>query len=177
MKKKLQTPSQTIGPYFAYGLTPEQFGYDFDSWATPQLVKDIHVEDAITVIGKVYDGEGNSVNDAMIEIWQNDKESSSFGRCDTGVDHENQFTFTVSKPKSVDGNAPFLTVILFMRGLLVHLYTRIYFSDEQALNEIDETLLAVPKKRRTTLIGQKKGNVYEFNIYLQGEKETVFFDI
>ena len=177
MEKKLQTPSQTVGPYFAYGLTPEQYGYDFNSWATPDLVEDIHSEYTITITGQVFDGEGKPINDAMIEIWQNDKDTQLFGRCGTGTNEENRFVFKTKKPHSIDGNAPFLSVILFMRGQLVHLYTRIYFSDEQVLNENDETLITVPETRRQTLIAQKKGNIYEFNIHMQGEKETVFFDV
>ena len=177
MEKKLQTPSQTVGPYFAYGLTPEQYNYDFNSWAIPNLVEDPSGEDVITIMGKVLDGEGNAVDDAMIEIWQNDKITQGFGRCGTGTDIQNRFIFKTVKPQPVEGNAPFLTVILFMRGQLIHSYTRIYFSDEQSLNEKDEILLTVPEERRQTLIAQKKGKVYEFNIYMQGEKETVFFDV
>lgn len=177
MEKKLQTPSQTIGPYFAYGLTPQQYGYDFNSWATTNLVEDDNTENIITITGQVFDGEGNPINDAMIEVWQNDKEAQLFGRYGTGTDKENRFTFKTIKPKALEGNAPFLSVILFMRGLLVHLYTRIYFSDEQTRNENDKTLMNIPEDRRATLIAQKKGDVYEFNIHMQGEKETVFFDV
>ncbi|MFK7981137.1 MAG: protocatechuate 3,4-dioxygenase subunit alpha [Saprospiraceae bacterium] len=177
MERKLQTPSQTVGPYFAYSLTPEQYGYDFDSWATPDLVNDINVAEVITITGQVFDGEGNPVDDAMLEIWQNDKEAQLFGRCGTGTDSENRFIFKTIKPQAVEGNAPFLSVILFMRGALIHLYTRIYFSDEMELNAKDETLQSVPEARRQTLIAQKKGKVYEFNIHMQGEKETVFFDV
>lgn len=177
MEKKLQTPSQTIGPFFAYGLTPAQYGYDFESLATPHLVEDPTAEDVITIIGKVWDGEGNVIGDAMIELWQNDKITQAFGRCGTGTDKENRFIFKTTKPKVVDDFAPFLTVIVFMRGQLIHAYTRMYFSDEQELNEKDKILLSVPKERRHTLIAQKQGNTYEFDIHMQGEKETVFFDV
>lgn len=177
MEKKLQTPSQTIGPYFAYGLTPEQYNYDFNSWATPNLIEDVNDANTITIKGQVFDGEGNSIDDAMVEIWQNDKEVQSFGRCGTGTETGNYFTFKTIKPKATDGNAPFLSVVLFMRGLLVHLYTRIYFSDEQKSNQNDEILKNISAERRQTLIAEKKGDVYEFNIYMQGEKETVFFDV
>lgn len=176
MEKKLQTPSQTIGPFFAYGLTPEQYGYDFNSWATPNLV-DPNTENAITIVGQIFDGEGNPVNDAMVEIWQNDKEVQLFGRCGTGTDSEYPFIFKTIKPQAIREDAPFLSVILFMRGALIHLYTRIYFSDEMELNAKDEALQSVPVARRQTLIAQKKGNIYTFNIYVQGENETVFFDV
>jgi protocatechuate 3,4-dioxygenase alpha subunit len=177
MEKKLQTPSQTVGPYFAYGLTPEQYGYDFKSLATPDLVEDPHAEDVITILGQVMDGEGSIITDAMVEIWQHDQTTQRFGRCGTGTDKENRFIFRTVKPQPVEGHAPFLSVILFMRGQLIHSYTRIYFSDEMELNEKDETFLSVPESRRASLIAQKKGSVYEFNIYMQGEKETVFFDV
>lgn len=177
MKKKSQTPSQTIGPYFAYGLTPEQYGYDFNSWATSNSLDDLDIENVITIKGQVFDGAGNTVDDAMLEIWQNDKKSKLFARCGTGTNSDNYFTFKTIKPEALEGSAPFITVIVFMRGLLVHLYTRIYFSDEQSLNDNDETLCALPEAQRKTIIAQRKGNIYEFNIHLQGKKETVFFDI
>lgn len=177
MQKKLQTPSQTIGPFFAYSLTPEQYSYDFNSWASPDMVDDTKSNEVITIVGKVFDGEENPINDAMIELWQNDRINKRFGRCGTGMDKENRFIFKTTKPQSVEGNAPFLSVILFMRGQLVHLYTRIYFSDEMGLNQTDKVLSTVPEARRHTLIAEKHGNVYEFNIYMQGQKETVFFDV
>jgi protocatechuate 3,4-dioxygenase alpha subunit len=113
----------------------------------------------------------------MLEIWQNDGNNQLFGRFGTGTDAENRFVFHTVKPTSVDGQAPYLTVILFMRGQLIHSYTRIYFSDESELNEKDEVLNSIPKERRNTLIAQKKSLTYEFNIYMQGENETVFFEI
>jgi protocatechuate 3,4-dioxygenase alpha subunit len=76
----------------------------------------------------------------------------------------------------MEGNAPFLSVILFMRGQLIHSYTRIYFSDE-VKNATDEVLSRIDNARRETLIAQKKENYYLFDIYMQGDKETVFFDI
>lgn len=177
MEKKRQTPSQTIGPFFAYGLTPEQYSYEFNSWFDGTLTDIAAEENTITIVGKVFDGEGVPADDAMVEIWQNDQQTQRFGRYGTGTDKENRFLFQTTKPESVDGAAPFLSVVLFMRGLLLHLYTRIYFSDEEALNAKDEVLLTVPQDRRHTLIAQKKGQMYTFNIYVQGENETVFFDI
>jgi protocatechuate 3,4-dioxygenase alpha subunit len=172
-----QTPSQTVGPYFAYGLTPEQYLYDFKSLVGHQMVSPIDQTNAITVVGKVIDGEGMVIPDAMIEIWQNDGKSQLFGRFGTGTDAENRFVFHTIKPASVNGQAPYLTVIVFMRGQLIHSYTRLYFSDEAALNERDEALNSVPAERRNTLIATQTGSVYEFNIRMQGEGETVFFEI
>ncbi|WP_394992843.1 protocatechuate 3,4-dioxygenase subunit alpha [Emticicia sp.] len=173
----LQTPSQTVGPYFAYGLTPEQYLYDFKQLVDNQIVSPIEHEDSITIIGKVFDGDGAVIPDAMIEIWQNDGENQLFGRFGTGTDAQNRFIFHTLKPISVNGQAPYLSVIVFMRGQLIHSYTRIYFSDEATQNETDEVLNSIPTDRKHTLIAEKKGNLYEFNINMQGENETVFFEI
>ncbi len=177
MEKKLQTPSQTVGPYFAYGLTPQQYAYEFEGWVDGEMVEDILAEDVITVTGRVFDGNGEAISDAMLEIWQKDREKEAFGRFGTGTDPTNRFIFRTTKPQAYLGHAPFLSVIVFMRGQLIHAYTRIYFSDEAKLNAQDPVLQTVPEHRRSTLIAQQKGKVYELNIYMQGEKETVFFDV
>ncbi|MEN9610060.1 MAG: hypothetical protein RLZZ628_874 [Bacteroidota bacterium] len=179
MKKLLQTPSQTVGPYFAYSLTPEQYGYDLTQICDGNLV-DEKVDGAyIQIIGKVLDGNNQPINDAMIEFWQSDIQK--IGRFGTGTDPQNRFIFKTVKPKSVEGQAPHLNVIVLMRGLLVHAYTRLYFSDEAAANAKDTVLNSVPADRRNTLIahlenrnGQK---VYAFNIRMQGADETAFFDV
>ena len=172
----MQTPSQTVGPYFAYGLTPEQYQYDFKSIAGQQMV-DADPQNAITITGKIFDGEGILIPDAIVEIWQNDGKTQGFGRFGTGTDPQNRFVFHTVKPEPVEGQAPFLTVILFMRGQLIHTYTRIYFSDEADLNEKDETLHTIAVERRCTLIAQKNGSTYTFDIHMQGENETVFFEV
>ena len=178
MKKLLQTPSQTVGPYFAYGLTPEQYRYDLSSWATSDMVPESEIAhpDAITITGRVFDGAGAPIPDAMIELWQDDEGQQIFGRCGTGTDPQNRFIFRTKKPQPMDGNAPFLTVIVFMRGQLIHSFTRLYFSDEASLNTSDLVLSDVPEARRDTLIAVKNGAAYQFDIWMQGEKETVFFD-
>jgi protocatechuate 3,4-dioxygenase alpha subunit len=177
MERKPQTPSQTIGPFFAYGLTPEQYSYDFSSWFDGDIRDSFDKQNTITVVGQVFDGNDQLVEDAMIEVWQNDKHRQCFGRFGTGTDAKNRFIFQVSKPEPIADEAPFLSVIIFMRGALLHLYTRIYFSDEEELNAKDEILLSVPADRRETLIAQKKGSVYTFNVHMQGARETVFFDV
>lgn len=192
-----QTPSQTVGPYFAYGLTPEQYGYPMASIASPDLrTPDVEGE-RIRIEGCVLDGNGDVVDDAMIEIWQADPQGryahpadarsgnvtfKGFGRCGTGTDPENRFHFDSVKPGAPeDGVAPHINVIVFMRGLLSHLYTRIYFDDEKAANAKDPVLLSVPAERRDTLIARcsVEGGVkvYRFDIHMQGDKETVFFDV
>ncbi|HKO76266.1 MAG TPA: protocatechuate 3,4-dioxygenase subunit alpha [Flavobacterium sp.] len=174
---KIQTPSQTVGPYFAYGLTPEQYLYDFKSLVGNRIINSDENADLITIRGKIFDGEGNSIPDAMIELWQNDGQQKFFGRFGTGTDVENHFVFETIKPKSVNNQAPYVTLIIFMRGQLIHSYTRVYFSDEDELNSGDCTLNGVPFERRNTIIAEKKAGFYEFNIYMQGQNETVFFTV
>ena len=175
--KILQTPSQTVGPYFAYGLTPKQYGYDFKNLTTNILESVPEGKEIIIIKGKIFDGENKVIPDAMIELWQNDGEHNFFGRFGTGSESDSHFTFQTIKPNSVDGQAPFVTLIVFMRGQLIHSYTRIYFSDETELNKQDVVLNSVPAERQHTIIAQKKGSRYEFNIYMQGENETVFFEV
>ena len=193
-----QTPSQTVGPYFAYGLTPEQYGYpELRSLATPDLRTPDVAGERIRIEGQVFDGQGEAVQDAMIEIWQADPQGryahpadarsgnvtfKGFGRCGTGTDAECRFHFDSVKPGSTgDGSAPHINVIVFMRGLLSHLYTRIYFADEAEANARDAVLLSVPEERRATLIAERSEDqgaaVYRFDIHMQGERETVFFDV
>lgn len=192
-----QTPSQTVGPYFAYGLTPQQYGYPLASIASSDLRSPEVEGQAIRIEGRVLDGAGEVVNDAMIEIWQADPQGryahpadtrggniafKGFGRCGTGTDPENRFVFDSVKPGAVDDSqAPHVNVIVFMRGLLSHLYTRLYFADEAEANAQDPVLQSVPAERRDTLIAEGKTaggvTVYRFDIHMQGERETVFFDV
>ncbi|MDR3399522.1 MAG: protocatechuate 3,4-dioxygenase subunit alpha [Pandoraea sp.] len=191
-----QTPSQTVGPYFAYGLSPEQYLYDFKSAFTPVVALDRAEGEAIRLIGQVFDGAGNPVNDALIEVVQADAhgryvqnadeiERTGFagaGRCGTGTDAEYRFVIETIKPGSTaPGEAPRIDVILTMRGLLNHLFTRIYFDDEAAANEADPVLQQVPAERRHTLIARREvsgGRVaYRFDIRMQGDEETVFLDL
>jgi len=197
MSKLGQTPSQTVGPYFAYGLTPEQYGYPALTAIAGGDLRRPEVEgEAVRIEGRVLDGEGAPVNDAMIEIWQADPQGRyahpadgrgnvafrGFGRCGTGTDPEHRFVFETMKPGAEDETqAPHVNVIVFMRGLLTHLYTRIYFADEEKANAADPVLQSVPAERRGTLIAprsQEGGKtVYRFDIHMQGDKETVFFDV
>jgi protocatechuate 3,4-dioxygenase, alpha subunit len=194
MAKLRQTPSQTVGPYFAYGLAPEQYGYqqNLASIAGSQMADSETEGEHIRVEGQVFDGGGNSISDALVEIWQADamgryahpadpRGSNStfkgFGRCGTGTDPRNRFWFDTIRPGKVDADqAPHLNVIVSMRGMLLHAFTRIYFPDEPA-NATDKVLNAVPAERRGTLIATRQGsNVYRFDIHMQGDNETVFFD-
>ena len=163
MEKLRTTPSQTIGPFFAYSLTAEQYGYDFNSIVNG-VMNDVFTEgERIFITGSILDGNGNSINDAMIELWQADPKGqyrltpikykndgfTGFGRLGTGTNEAHRFTFSTLKPASIaDGQAPHVNVILFMRGSLRHLYTRLYFSDETIANENDPLLSAVAAHRR-----------------------------
>jgi protocatechuate 3,4-dioxygenase alpha subunit len=155
----------------------------------------------IRIEGSVFDGDGKPVPDAMVEIWQanshgrynhpDDKQEkpldasfSGWGR--SGTDENCLFAFETIKPGPVPGventvQAPHINVIVFARGMLLHAYTRIYFADEPA-NASDPVLQSIKsEKRRQTLLaipGTQNGKtVYRFDIHLQGENETVFFDV
>lgn len=192
-----QTPSQTVGPYFAYGLTPAQYGYDHPSAAGPVIAGEDTEGERIRIVGRVIDGAGEPVGDAMVELWQADAQGRyahpagggipntpfrGFGRCGTGTDPHNRFIFDTIKPGAPEGGgAPHITVAVFMRGLLTHAYTRLYFSDEAAANAADPVLESVPAERRATIVAERHstvgGTVYHFDIHMQGDRETVFFDL
>jgi protocatechuate 3,4-dioxygenase alpha subunit len=191
------TPSQTVGPYFKYGLTPNGEYQWNDAFTNNLLTPDVSGE-RIRIEGKVHDGDGAVVPDCMLEIWQADAQGrfsdpqdaralpnssfKGFGRC--GTDKSGSYAFDTIKPGSVpdpDGKpqAPHILLAVFARGMLLHLYTRIYFDDE-AGNAGDPVLALVPADRRATLIAKREagsGNVYTLDIHLQGDNETVFFDV
>ncbi|MGB0662625.1 MAG: protocatechuate 3,4-dioxygenase subunit alpha [Pontibacterium sp.] len=193
-----QTPSQTVGPYFAYGLTAQQYGYNHSQIANHCLVTENTEGERIRLVGRVFDAQGKAVDDAVIEIWQanahgrfnhkNDQRAGreldpafkGFGRVGTGTTEDNSYRFETIKPGAIDNDqAPFISVTVFMRGLPNHAYTRVYFSDE-ATNSNDKVLNKVPAERRKTLVAQRKetttGVEYVFDIHMQGPLETVFFD-
>jgi protocatechuate 3,4-dioxygenase, alpha subunit len=192
-ERRSQTPSQTVGPFFAYGLTPEQYGYPFASIADGRMADESVSGERICIVGQVLDGEGAAIDDALVELWQADAQGryatarepgsnrmfSGFGRQGTGTDPDNRFVFETIKPGKVDGEqAPHISVIVFMRGLLTHAYTRIYFSDEADANARDPVLNSVPEDRRGTLIASREpAGAYRFDIHMQGHHETVFFDV
>lgn len=191
------TPSQTVGPWFAYGLTPDG-KYDWSDLATGNLMTPDVVGEPIRIEGIVRDGDGAPMPDAMIEIWQADGQGrlpargngskpntsfKGFGRSPT--DPQGLFWFDTVKPGALAApegkqQAPHILVAVFARGLLTHLYTRIYFEGDAA-NASDPILKLVPADRRDTLIAKKQTRdgktVYRFDIALQGEGETVFFDV
>ncbi len=192
-----QTPSQTVGPFFAYGLTAVQYGYPFTALATPRVRTGDDPGPRIRLAGRVIDDTGAPIDDAMIEIWQADSSGryaepaafaadsdafQGFARAGTGTDALLRFVFDTVKPAATaPGLAPHIDVLVFMRGLLSHVYTRVYFDDEAAANAADPVLTSVPAERRATLIARREvddeGVVYRWDIHMQGERETVFFDV
>jgi protocatechuate 3,4-dioxygenase alpha subunit len=189
-----QTPSQTIGPYFKIGLTRD---------GQNVLVSEATEGERIRIEGRVLDGAGEPVRDAIIEIWQAnahgrydhpddtqdkplDAAFGGFGRAAT--DDEGAYWFETVKPGQVPGpgnalQAPHIGVAVFARGMLRHAYSRIYFAGEAA-NEIDPLLNAIDDTRhRATLVAENAGadgngaSIYRFDIVLQGANETVFLDI
>lgn len=191
-----QTPSQTVGPYFAYGLVPSQYGYEFRSLFGADLAESRTPGLPIELRGTVFDGQGASIGDAMIEIRHADAEGRypatsaeiaasgfrGFGRMGTGTLPGHEYAFRTVKPgPTPDGQAPHVDVIVMMRGLLLHAFTRLYFDDEPQANAADPVLATVPAERRGTLIAHREAmpgaTVYRFDIHMQGEGETVFFDV
>jgi protocatechuate 3,4-dioxygenase alpha subunit len=186
-----QTPSQTVGPFFHFGL---RFAGE------NQLVDEQTRGERIYITGSVLDGDGQPVPDALIEIWQADaqgifnhpadprcdkadKHFRGFGRGDTV--QNGQFTFKTIKPGCVAwdderSQAPHINVRVFARGMLTHAITRLYFSDEDS-NQIDPILNTIddPLLRETLIATRLEGDdlpTYCFNIVLQGDHETVFFN-
>ncbi len=178
-----QTPSQTIGPFFSHALTAPSRDYRPPlGWV---LAEDPVPGALIRVRGKLLDGTGKPVSDGMVELWQAGSEGEfrcdgkfrGYGRC--GTDGSGLFRFQTVKPGSTGpGLAPHLHLAVFARGMLNHAFTRAYFSDEPAANAGDPVLSSVAADRRPTLIARRRGGeaTYDFDIVLQGDGETVFFD-
>lgn len=191
-----QTPSQTVGPFFAFGLTARQYGYDFTSLFPPVLAQPWAQGTPILITGRVFDGENRTIPDALIEIAHLDAAGQpvtsleqarasgfrGFGRSGTGSEADHSFTFRTIKPGAAGGEAPHVNCIVTMRGMLVHAFSRFYFDDEAAANAADPVLAAVPAERRGTLLARRDTGVagtacYRFDIHMQGPAETVFFDL
>lgn len=162
------TPSQTVGPFFHFALTAKPNG---------RMVERFAGGEPIQLLIRVTDGDGEPVNDAMVELWQ----AGVFGRMPTGEDGACEFE--TMRPGTVPGDraenqAPHINVCLFARGLLRHLHTRIYFAGDPAL-ATDAALALVPEDRRGTLVAgadPDRPGRWRFEVRLQGAQETVFFD-
>ena len=189
MAKLKETPSQTAGPYVHIGLAPGAAGFDI---YREELGHDIAGPsakgDRIRIEGIVLDGNDDPVKDVLIEAWQANAEGHyaddgfrGWGRVisdfDTGA-----WAFDTVKPGAVigpDGStmAPHINLWIVARGINIGLNTRLYFDDEGDANATDPILSLVDPTRCDTLIARKQGGVYRFDIRLQGDVETVFFDI
>ena len=156
------TPSQTAGPFFGFALP-----FPDDRCAVAP-----DAPGAVRIEGQLLDGAGEPVPDGLLEASQGDQ----FAR--SGTDAEGMFHFVVRKPASgPDGLAPHLNVMVFARGVLRHLTTRLYFPDEAAANAADPVLRLVDEDRRRTLVARDDGGVLHWDVRLQGEEETVFFAV
>jgi protocatechuate 3,4-dioxygenase, alpha subunit len=189
----LLTPSQTVGPFFHDALLRADAH-------RPVLLTAETVGERVRIVGRVRDGDGVGVPDALIELWQAnahgryhhpadtrdlplDPSFTGWGR--TGTDAAGDYWFETIRPGAVPFNnttlqAPHICVALFARGLLNHLYTRLYFADDPAIAD-DPLLRRVPVERRATLLAQRlpapSTPTYRFDLQLQGAGETVFFNI
>lgn len=190
-----RTPSQTVGPFLHIGLAPADYKFRelFSSTVAEPGIAGTHIR----IEGRLLDGEGNIAPDALIEIWQADHQGRyahpadgrpltsnsfrGFGRCAT--DRDGGFAFNTVKPGAVPGpggttQAPHINLGVFSRGLLKRLFTRIYFAGDPA-NAGDPILALVPAQRRDTLMAKPdptRPGLFRFDIRLQGDHETVFFD-
>jgi protocatechuate 3,4-dioxygenase alpha subunit len=187
----LPTPSHTVGPFYGYAL-PFRGGEDIAPAGHP---------DTVTVHGYVYDGAGHPLPDALVELWgpdtegnvptadgsmrrdpasgdflgRNGVEFTGFGRIQT--DANGHWYARTLRPGARGRSAPYVSVCVFARGLLVHLFTRIYLPGDAAVLAADPLLSRVPAERRDTLIAAGEGRgTYRFDIRLQGEGETVFLE-
>src|SRR5664279_3810154 len=189
------TPSQTVGPYFEYGLTPGTSYQWNDAFGNDLVTPDVSGE-RIRIVGWIFDGDGKIINDSMLEIWQADAQGrfadpqdkralpnsafKGFGRC--GTDTSGGYSFHTIKPGVVPGpghkpQAPHILLAVYARGMTQQAMTRIYFENEPA-NAGDPILALVPPDRRSTLIAKREPDeivTYRFDVHLQGDRETVFF--
>jgi protocatechuate 3,4-dioxygenase alpha subunit len=192
LKKSLkETPSQTAGPYVHIGTLPEVAGIEVATHHTPDRTGLDGGTPAI-IKGTIRDGNGELVKDAMVEIWQAGADGNYHaGRTGWARSHTDfetgEFRFETVKPGPVAAaggvgkQAPHITLMVFARGINLHLHTRIYFSDEDAANAADPLLNAIADEdRRNTLLARPESggnNAWRFDVVLQGEGETVFLDI
>ena len=176
------TASQTVGPFFGFALP----------WPDGPFAVAEGTPGAIWIRGQVLDGAGEPVDDALIETWQADPDGRfpspesavatgfrGFARCPT--DDEGRYAILTLRPGRVAApegglQAPHLNVMVFARGLLKRLVTRLYFADDPGNGE-DPVLGGLDRAQRATLLAARAGDGYRFDIRLQGERETVFFDV
>ncbi|MFS2174570.1 protocatechuate 3,4-dioxygenase subunit alpha [Rhizobium pisi] len=195
-----ETPSQTAGPYVHIGLTPNfcdisgVYATDLGTAMTNEKTSG----ERITVTGRIFDGAGALVRDAVVEIWQADSAGlynspsemrgaadpnfTGWGRCPTRAE-DGVYSFETIKPGHVpfkDGRkmAPHITFWIVARGINIGLHTRMYFPEEAEANAADPLLSRIEHRERVaTMVATRDGAICHFDIHLQGPKETVFLDI
>jgi protocatechuate 3,4-dioxygenase, alpha subunit len=188
-----ETPAQTAGPFVHIGTLPALAGLETTAPERQNILAgDGTLGERIRIEGVIYDGAGALVKDAMLEIWQansngqyGSNDFAGWGRAATDFETGLYFFETI-KPGVTpfrDGRrqAPHISLSIFARGINIHLQTRLYFPDEPAANETDPVLQLVGHPDLvSTLIAKREPRdgppVYRFDIYLQGDRETVFFD-
>jgi protocatechuate 3,4-dioxygenase alpha subunit len=157
-----RTASQTVGPFYEIGMCRRP---DNELAARDDPA-------AVELVGRLIDGAEQPIVDGLIEVW--DPVGRRWGRC--GTDAEGTFSFVFEKPDALPGQAPRLDVFVFARGLLRHQLTRMYFPDEADANAADPVLSSLDEADRATLVAEQGDGVFRFDIRLQGERATVFFE-
>jgi protocatechuate 3,4-dioxygenase, alpha subunit len=158
----MKTPSQTVGPYYTIGLS-----------RLPQNeLADPRDPAAVRLIGHLLDGQGDPISDGAIEAW--DPAGRRWGRSRTDAD--GRFSFVVTKPAALPAQAPRFDVFVFARGLLRHQLTRVYFPDEGEANAADPVLAGLEDHARSTLVAEGEDGALRFDIRMQGDRATVFFE-
>ena len=181
-----ETPSQTAGPYVHIGTMPAFAGLAIRQNETLNVIEG--PGDKIVIEGTVFDGSGTAVRDALLELWQADSQgrvgaNGLWGRAaadgTTGL-----YSFHTVRPGALEWRngkmqAPHLSLLIFARGINIHLHTRMYFPENDAAHAMDPALSRIEHAvRRKTLIATRvRDGHYRFDIRLQGEDETVFFDM
>ncbi|MBA0126676.1 protocatechuate 3,4-dioxygenase subunit alpha [Haloechinothrix sp. YIM 98757] len=180
------TPSQTVGPYLHIGLT----------WQDGPFVVPEGTPSSVWLRGRVLDGAGEPITDALVETWQCDEHGRfahpedprsaeidsgfrGFGRSDTRSGEYGILTVVPGRVPDRTGvpQAPHVDVSVFARGMLHRVVTRVYFADRPEANAADPVLSTVPRDRRQTLLARPSADGYTFDVHVQGEYETVFFDV
>ncbi|ROO27623.1 protocatechuate 3,4-dioxygenase subunit alpha [Salinisphaera orenii MK-B5] len=193
-----ESPSQTAGPYVHIGLALEVAGLPpRDDEIGPEIATPDAEGEPVEIVGRVIDGNGDTVEGILVEAWQADANGvyqtdyradrafRGFGRSAPGEHDAGEWSLHTIKPGRVphpngDAMAPHINLMLFARGINIHLNTRLYFDDEADANAACPFLTRVPPSRRDTLIATRENGSdkprYRFEIHLQGPQETVFFD-
>ncbi len=155
------TPSQPVGRFFSIGLAPRDMpAVALSTAGGPSALR-----------GRVYDGAGSAVADAVVELWH----PQGFGRCATDV--SGGYAFAITRPRPGGGQAPHVTLLVFARGLVKPVMTRVYFPEEHERNDADPVLNGIEPGEREALTAVPDGDGLRFDVHLQGDRQTPFFAI